>query len=127
MATDGHLASGRQSPVMSELTADEFEEQKYVDYFPKLETAYKRAFDDVNGKYDRDLIHAIDQMVLSESEPFYEDGEFSVELPDDPLSRIEGVDFEKEYGERALDEHVKRIRVHLRDQFGVGDVGDEKA
>ncbi len=112
---------------MSELTAEEFEEQKYVDYFPRLETAYKRAFDDVNGKYDRDLVHAIDQMVLSESEPHYEDGEFSVDLPEDPLGRIEGVDFDEEYGQRALDEHVERIRAHLRDQFDVGDAGDEKA
>jgi len=127
MATDGHLSSRVQSTTMSELTAEEFEEEKYVDYFPKLETAYKRAFDDVNGKYDRELVHAIDQMVLSESEPHYEDGEFTVELPEDPLDRIDGVEFEDEYGQRALDEHVERIRVHLRDQFGVGDAGDEKA
>jgi len=112
---------------MSELTADEFEEQKYVDYFPKLETAYKRAFDDVNGKYDRDLVHAIDQMVLSESEPHYEDDEFTVALPENPLGRIEGVDFDEEYGQQALDEHVERIRAHLRDQFGMGDADDEKA
>ena len=112
---------------MSELTAEEFEEQKYVDYFPKLETAYKRAFDDVNGKYDRELVHAIDQMVLSESEPHFADGEFTVELPADPLDRIEGVQFEDEYGEQALDEHVDRICVHLRDQFDLDDAADEKA
>jgi len=114
-----------QAPAMSDLTPEEFEEQKYVDYFPKLETAYKRAFDEMNGAYDRELVHAIDQQVLSESEPFYEgDGEFTVELPDDPLGRLAGVQFDDDHARDVVDEHTDRICAHLRDQF---DLGDEKA
>ncbi|CAP14746.1 DUF5783 family protein [Halobacterium salinarum] len=113
---------------MSDLTPEEFEEQKYVDYFPKLETAYKRAFDDMNGTYDRKLVHAIDQQVLSESEPFYEaDSGFSVELPADPLDRLAGVQVDADHARDVIDEHTDRICVHLRDQFGIGGQADEKA
>lgn len=126
--SDGHLQAGVQTASMSDLTAEEFEEQKYVDYFPKLETAYKRAFDDMNGTYDRKLVHAIDQQVLSESEPFYEaDSGFSVELPADPLDRLAGVQVDADHARDVIDEHTDRICVHLRDQFGIGGQADEKA
>lgn len=125
LGSDEHFHQGDERATMTGLTPDEFEEQKYVDYFPKLETAYKRAFDEMNGTYDRELVHAIDQQVLSESEPFYEgDGEFTVEVPDDPLDRLAGVQFGDDHAREVIDEHTDRICAHLRDQF---DLGDEKA
>jgi len=74
--------------------ADEFDpekfEDKYVHYFPELQRAYKNAFNQMNDRYDSELIHGIDQTVLNESEPFYEDGAFRVELPENPRERIRG-------------------------------------
>lgn len=102
-----------------ELTPEEFEEEKFVSYFPKLQTAYKRAFNVMNEEYDSTLVHAIDQQVLSESEPHYEgDGEFIVELPPDPLDRLTGVVVPDEKAETVLEEHVAQIRRELRHVFG---------
>jgi hypothetical protein len=113
---------------MTELTPEEFEEEKYVDYFPKLQTAYKRAFEEMNETYDSDLVHGIDQTVLAESEPHYEgDGEFTVDLPEDPLGKLDGVVVTDEKAERVLDRYVEELKAQLRGQFDVGDPGDEKA
>jgi hypothetical protein len=110
---------------MTDLTPEEFEAEKYVDYFPQLQTAYKRAFDEMNEAHDSDLVHGIDQTILAESEPHYEgDGEFRLELPEDPISRLEGVLVADDDAREVLDEYTDRICAHLRDQF---DVGDEKA
>jgi hypothetical protein len=110
---------------MTDLTPEEFEAEKYVDYFPQLQTAYKRAFDEMNEVHDSDLVHGIDQTILAESEPHYEgDGEFRLELPEDPISRLEGVLVADDDAREVLDEYTDRICAHLRDQF---DVGDEKA
>ena len=103
---------------MSEFDAEKFEE-KYVHYLQELETAYKRAFETMNDAYDSELVHAIDQQVLNESEPFYEgDGEFRVELPDEPTDRVQGVlvDDEKLLG--VLDRYVEEIERQLRRVFG---------
>jgi len=74
--------------------ADEFDpekfEDKYAHYFNELQRAYKNAFNQMNDRYDSELIHGIDQTVLNESEPFYEDGEFRVELPENPASASVG-------------------------------------
>jgi hypothetical protein len=110
---------------MSELTPEQFEAEKYVDYFPQLQTAYKRAFDDMNDAHDSELVHGIDQAILSESEPYYEgDGEFRLELPEDPIARLDGVLVADDDAREVLDAYTGRICAHLRDQF---DVGDEKA
>jgi hypothetical protein len=110
---------------MTDLTPEEFEAEKYVDYFPQLQTAYKRAFDEMNEAHDSDLVHGIDQTILAESEPHYEgDGEFRLELPEDPISRLEGVLVADDDAREVLGEYTDRICAHLRDQF---DVGDEKA
>lgn len=73
---------------MSSFDPERFED-KYEHYFTELQQVYRQAFDAMSDAYDSDLIHAIDQRILSESEPFYEgDGEFRVDVPDDALERL---------------------------------------
>ncbi|MFB6253234.1 MAG: DUF5783 family protein [Halobacteriaceae archaeon] len=103
---------------MPELTPQEFEEKKYADYFSQLETAYKRAFDKLNERYDSELIHAIDQQILNESEPVYEgDGKFRVKIPDNPEDRIEGVIVDDAKLESVLEKYVSEIEQQLRIVF----------
>jgi len=56
---------------MTEFDPEKFEE-KYVYYFEELEEAYSAAYQQLHGQYDSAVLRAIDQQVLSESEPFYE-------------------------------------------------------
>ena len=108
--------------TMTDLTPEEFEEQKYVDYFPKLQTAYKRAFEEMNETYNSDLVHGIDQTILAESEPHYEgDGEFTIDLPEDPLSKLDGVIATGDTAEQVLDLYVEALQAQLRKTFGVSD------
>lgn len=58
---------------MSEFDPGKFED-KYAHYFTELQRAYKNAFDTMNDAFESDLIHAIDQTILNESEPFFEMG-----------------------------------------------------
>ncbi|GGL35178.1 hypothetical protein GCM10009037_18520 [Halarchaeum grantii] len=103
---------------MAEFTPEEFEEKKYTDYFPQLQTAYKRAFNDLNAEYDSTLVHALDQQVLNESEPHYEgDGEFSVELPENPITRLKDVVASEEKASELLDLYVDGIKHQLRVVF----------
>ncbi len=75
---------------MADFDPEQFQD-KYANYFPELQQAYKNAFNRMNDRYDSELVHAIDQQVLNESEPFYEgDGEFRVELPEEPYERLRG-------------------------------------
>jgi len=92
-------------------------EDKYEHYFPELQRAYKNAFEHMNDRYDSELVHAIDQAVLSRSEPLYEDGEFRLALPADPLDRLEGISFEEHEARDVLDAYVDRIEVELRAVF----------
>jgi hypothetical protein len=113
---------------MSDLTPSEFEAEKYRDYFPQLQNAYKRAFDRLNEEYDSQLVHAIDQQVLNESEPVYEgDGEFALELPADPLERLDGVVASEERAAELLERYVAEIERQLVAVFGVGDADEPKA
>ncbi|MFC7232115.1 DUF5783 family protein [Saliphagus sp. GCM10025308] len=104
---------------MTEFDPAKFED-KYVHYFPELQQAYKNAFSRINERYDSSLVHAIDQQVLNESEPFYdeEDG-FWIELPDDPYDRITGVVVDRERFETVLEAHVEAIEMELERVFGV--------
>ena len=103
---------------MSDFDAGKFED-KYVHYFTELQTAYKDAFTHMNERYDSELIHAIDQQILNESEPFYQgEGEFEVRLPENPHDRLRGVIVEQEKLETTLAEYVDRIELELRRQFG---------
>ena len=95
-------------------------EDKYANYFPELQQSYKRAFETMNDAYDSELIHAIDQLVLNESEPFYEgDGEFRIELPEDPDGRLEGAYVvERERFEAVLERYLEELETELRRTFG---------
>ncbi|THE63405.1 hypothetical protein D8Y22_18325 [Salinadaptatus halalkaliphilus] len=103
---------------MADFDPEQFED-KYANYFPELQQAYKNAFNRMNDNYDSELVHAIDQQVLNESEPFYEgDGEFRVELPDDPYDRLSGVLVEEDRFEEILEIHVGEIETELQRVFG---------
>jgi len=105
---------------MADFDPEKFED-KYANYFPELQRAYKNAFEYMNERYDSELVHAIDQQVLDESEPFYEgDGEFRVELPENPAERVEGVLAGAEKVEGTLETYVERIERELARVFGFG-------
>ena len=104
---------------MADFDPEKFED-KYVHYFPELQQAYKNAFNRMNDQYDSELVHAIDQQVLNESEPFYEgDGQFRIELPDDPYDRLTGVLVDEERFDTVLEKHVEEIETELQRVFGV--------
>jgi hypothetical protein len=103
---------------MTDFDAEQFED-KYANYFPELQRAYKNAFSTMNEEYDSNLIHAIDQQVLNESEPFYDDGEFSVELPENPRKRLTAVVVDDEKFETVLERYVEEIEAELHRVFGV--------
>ncbi|ELY65120.1 DUF5783 family protein [Natrinema versiforme] len=103
---------------MADFDPDKFED-KYANYFPELQQAYKNAFNRMNDNYDSELVHAIDQQVLNESEPFYEgDGEFRIELPDDPYGRVSGVLVEEDRFDTVLEAHIEEIETELQRVFG---------
>jgi hypothetical protein len=103
---------------MTQFDAEKFED-KYVHYFNELQRAYKNAFERMNETYDSELIHAIDQQILNESEPFYEgDGEFRIDLPDDPAERTRGVVVDEEKLSRVLDIYVDELESEIREEFG---------
>jgi hypothetical protein len=103
---------------MADFDPEKFED-KYANYFPELQQAYKNAFNRMNDRYDSELVHAIDQQVLNESEPFYDgDGEFRIELPDDPYGRLSGVVVEQDRFETILEAHIEEIETELQRVFG---------
>ena len=72
----------------------------------------------MNDRFDSDLIHAIDQQILNESEPVYEgDGSFRIELPEDPYDLITGVLVSEEKFQTVIDSYVKQLRSELRRTF----------
>jgi len=105
---------------MADFDPEKFED-KYQHYFPQLQKAYKQAFETMNDRYDSELIHAIDQQVLSESEPFYEgDGQFRIDLPEDPSGKIQGVlVVDDEKFETIMDRYTDEIESELRAVFGL--------
>ena len=108
---------------------ERFEAEKYREYFTQLQQAYKSAFDRMNDRYDSTLVHAVDQKVLAESEPFYEDGRFRVDLPEEPspAERVEaaGVVVDGSRLTEVLERYREAIDEELRAQFGIGgDDGD---
>jgi hypothetical protein len=102
---------------MTEFDPDAFED-KYVHYFTELQRAYKRAFEEMTDRHDSDLVHAIDQQILNESEPFYEgDGQFRIELPPDPVDRLDGAAIDPDHVGGVLDDYVDEIDRQLRTVF----------
>lgn len=94
-------------------------EEKYVHYFDELQEAYKNAYQYMHDRRDSDLLRSIDRQVLDESEPFYEgDGEFRVELPDNPRDRIQNVSIDDEKFDATLQEFIERIEIELSRIFG---------
>ncbi|RBI63161.1 DUF5783 family protein [Halomicrococcus sp. NG-SE-24] len=109
---------------MADFDPEKFED-KYVHYFNELQRAYKDAFNEMNERYDSELVHAIDQQVLNESEPFYEgDGEFRVDLPENPTDRVQGIVAPDEKVEEVLDRYVARIESELARTFGFESGGE---
>ncbi|MFC7058227.1 DUF5783 family protein [Halovenus salina] len=106
---------------MTDFDPEKFED-KYANYFTELQRAYKQAFETMNDAYDSELIHAIDQGILAESEPFYEgEGQFRIELPEDPAGRLQGVVVDEEKLDTTLDRYVEEIEGELRDVFGLDE------
>ena len=104
---------------MTEFDPEKFED-KYEHYFPELQRAYRQAFETMNDAYNSELIRAIDQQLLAESEPFYEgDGEFHVELPDQ--REVSGVIVDDETLDAVLDRYVEEIEAELRAVFGFSE------
>jgi len=102
---------------MTDFDPEAFED-KYANYFPELQRAYKSAFNTMNDAYDSELVHAIDQQILNESEPFYEgDGEFRIALPENPHERISTFASEEKV-ETVLERYVEEIETELRSIFG---------
>ncbi|MFC7248594.1 DUF5783 family protein [Halomicroarcula sp. GCM10025324] len=105
---------------MTDFDPEKFED-KYANYFPELQRAYKQAFERMNDTYDSELVHAIDQQILNESEPFYDDGEFRIELPEAPLDRLTAVVVDDEKAEAVLERYVEAIEGELRSVFGLDE------
>ena len=105
---------------MTDFDPEKFED-KYVHYFPELQRAYKNTFETMNESHDSELIHAIDQQILNESEPFYEGGEFRIELPENPKERVQGILVDDEKLEATLDRYVDELEAELRRVFGLDD------
>jgi len=107
---------------MTELDPERFED-KYEHYFAELQTAYRAAFEAMNDRYDSELVHAIDQGVLAESEPFWEGPEdgFRVELPEDPVARLAaaGVLVDEDHARSVVGEYVERLEAELLAVFEV--------
>ncbi|WP_049947567.1 DUF5783 family protein [Candidatus Halobonum tyrrellensis] len=104
---------------MVEFDPEKFDD-KYAHYFAELQRAYKNAFEEMNDAYDSELVHAIDQQVLNESEPFYdEERGFRVELPENPADRLTAVVVDDEKLAATLDEYVETIERQLYDAFDV--------
>jgi hypothetical protein len=105
---------------MADFEPEKFEE-KYVHYFAELQRAYRNAFEAMNERHDSELVHAIDQRVLDESEPLYEDGRFRVALPEAPHERVAdaGVAVDEAAFEETLDRYVDRIEAELYRAFDV--------
>ena len=103
---------------MTEFDPERFED-KYTNYFAELQTAYRNAFETMNDRYDSELVHAIDQQVLNESEPFYEgSGQFRIDLPEDPAERITGVLVDGGKLRGVLDAYVEQLETELQRVFG---------
>jgi hypothetical protein len=108
---------------MNEFDPERFE-NKYANYFAELQTAYRNAFEAMTDGYDSDLIHAIDQQVLNESEPFYEgEGAFRIALPPDPIDRITAVVVDRERLESVLEVYTDTLEAELQAVFGLVDEG----
>jgi hypothetical protein len=111
---------------MTEFDPEKFED-KYAHYFTELQRAYKNAFEVMNDAYDSELIHGIDQQILNESEPFYDEdtGTFRVELPENPHERLTEIVVDDEKLATTLERYVSEIESQLYDVFGLDAPSEE--
>ena len=101
-----------------EFDPEKFEE-KYVHYFEELQEAYSNAYNQLHGRYDSEILKAVDRKLLSESEPFYEgDGEFRVDLPDERVEEVRAAVSDPDQFDTVLEELTDRIEAELRRIFG---------
>ena len=115
-------------------------EDKYIYYMDELQTAYKNAYQHFHGRYDSTLLKAIDRQVLDGSEPFYEgsaerssadnssgqgpreyDGDFRVELLENPRDRVGSLPVDDETFNAVLQKFVDRIELELQRIFEFDD------
>lgn len=110
---------------MTEFDPETFED-KYANYFPELQRAYKNAFETMNERYDSQLIHGIDQQILNESEPFYDadSGTFRIELPENPTDRLTSVVVADEKLRTILERYVVEIESELYAVFDLEPPAD---
>ncbi|MFU8867860.1 DUF5783 family protein [Natronococcus sp.] len=98
---------------MTEFDPAKFEE-KYVHYFEELETAYSNAYNQLHGRYDSEILRAIDRKVLSESEPVYMgEGEFRIDLPEDRVEDVRATVGDPEQFDAVLEEFREQIANEL--------------
>ena len=118
---------------MSEFDPERFEAEKYRDHFTQLQQAYKASFDVMREEYDSTLVHAVDQFVLNESEPFWdEDREtFRIEMPEEPtpVQRVEnaGVVVGEEKLDAMLADYRETLTERLEIEFGLRAPPEENA
>jgi hypothetical protein len=118
---------------MSEFDPERFEAEKYRDHFTQLQQAYKASFDVMREEYDSTLVHAVDQFVLNESEPFWdaERETFRIEVPEEPTpaQRVEnaGVVVDEEKLEAMLADYRETLTERLEIEFGMRAPPEENA
>ncbi|MFC7229364.1 DUF5783 family protein [Salinirubellus salinus] len=120
---------------MSEFDPERFEEEKYRDHLTQLQQAYKAAFGRMREDlgYDSTLVHAVDQFVLNESEPFWDDERetFRVDVPAEPTpaQRVEsaGVVVDESKLDAMLADYRETLAEELEVQFGLREPPEENA
>jgi|APHM01.1.fsa_nt_gi hypothetical protein len=112
---------------MAEFDPEQFED-KYANYFAELQRAYKNAFESMNDRYDSELIHAIDQQILNESEPFYdtETDSFEIQLPENPTDRLTAIVVDDQKLQTVLETYVDELQQQHRRVFGLDDESEPK-
>ncbi|WP_394742437.1 DUF5783 family protein [Natronococcus roseus] len=98
---------------MTEFDPEKFDE-KYVHYFEELETAYSNGYNQLHGRYDSEILRAIDRKVLSESEPVYlGEGKFRIDLPEERVETVRAAVGDPEQFDAVLEEFRERIADEL--------------
>lgn len=102
---------------MTAFDPDRFEE-KYTHYFTELQQAYRNAFDRMQEETSSELVHAIDQLVLAESDPQYAgDGTFDVVFPEDAVRRVADAAESDENIERTIERYREVLAEELAAVF----------
>jgi hypothetical protein len=112
---------------MTAFDPDRFEAEKYREYFTDLQQAYKASFDRMREEYDSTLVHAVDQFVLNESEPFWDANAetFRIDVPAEPTpaARVKsaGVTVDDSTLETMLEDYRAVLTEELSFAFGLAE------